>query len=130
MYEEYGDGTRQTFEALPRGLATDIPLVVLVNEGTASASEITAGAIQDLKRGTLVGVTTFGKGSVQNWIPLENEEGAVRVTIARWLTPNGRQIHKVGLEPDVVENISADLDRILRENRAPLDRLVQRVVEE
>ncbi len=115
MYEEYGDGTRQTFEALPRGLATDIPLVVLVNEGTASASEITAGAIQDLKRGTLVGVTTFGKGSVQNWIPLENDEGAVRVTIARWLTPNGRQIHKVGLEPDVVvemtdEDIEAERD--------------------
>lgn len=115
MYEEYGDGTRQTFEALPRGLATDIPLVVLVNEGTASASEITAGAIQDLKRGTLVGVTTFGKGSVQNWIPLENDEGAVRVTIARWLTPNGRQIHKLGLEPDVVvertdEDIEAERD--------------------
>ena len=115
MYEEYGDGTRQTFEALTRGLATDIPLVVLVNEGTASASEITAGAIQDLKRGTLVGVTTFGKGSVQNWIPLENDEGAVRVTIARWLTPNGRQIHKVGLEPDVVvemtdEDIEAERD--------------------
>jgi carboxyl-terminal processing protease len=115
MYEEYGDGTRQTFEALPRGLATEIPLVVLVNEGTASASEITAGAIQDLERGTLVGVTTFGKGSVQNWIPLKNDEGAVRVTIARWLTPNERQIHDVGLEPDVVvertdEDIEADLD--------------------
>ncbi len=115
MYEEYGDGTRQTFEALPGGLATKIPLVVLVNEGTASASEITAGAIQDLKRGTLVGVTTFGKGSVQNWIPLKNDEGAVRVTIARWLTPNGRQIHKVGLEPDVVvemtdEDMQADRD--------------------
>jgi carboxyl-terminal processing protease len=115
MYEEYGDGTRQTFEAIRGGLATEIPLVVLVNEGTASASEITAGAIQDYERGLLVGVTTFGKGSVQNWIPLKNEQGAVRVTVARWLTPKERQIHKIGLEPDVVveltaEDINADRD--------------------
>lgn len=101
MYEEYGNGQRKTFQALPGGLATKIPLVVLVNEGTASASEITAGAIQDYGRGVLVGVTTYGKGSVQNWIPLENDQGAVRVTIARWLTPKERQISKIGLKPDV-----------------------------
>ncbi|GAP07198.1 c-terminal peptidase [Anaerolinea thermolimosa] len=101
MYEEYGNGQRKTFQALPGGLATKIPLVVLVNEGTASASEITAGAIQDYGRGILVGVTTYGKGSVQNWIPLENNQGAVRVTIARWLTPKERQISKIGLKPDV-----------------------------
>ncbi len=115
MYEQYGDGTRDTFEAMRGGLATDIPLVVLVNEGTASASEITAGAIQDYGRGKLVGVTTFGKGSVQSWIPLRNEAGAVRVTIARWLTPNERLIHKVGLEPDFVvelteEDVEAERD--------------------
>jgi carboxyl-terminal processing protease len=111
MYEEYGDGRRKEFKALPRGLATEVPLVVLVNEGTASASEITAGAIQDFERGTLVGVTTFGKGSVQNWIPLRSNEGALRVTIARWLTPNERQIHKVGLQPDfVVEMTEEDYD--------------------
>lgn len=108
MYEEYGDGTRQTFKAIPGGLATDIPLVVLVNEGSASASEITAGAIQDYDRGTLVGATTFGKGSVQNWIPLKNSEGAVRVTIARWLTPKERQIHEKGLEPDVVVEMTQE----------------------
>ncbi|HCE16569.1 MAG TPA: hypothetical protein DEQ80_01790 [Anaerolinea thermolimosa] len=101
MYEEYGNGQRKTFQALPGGLATKIPLVVLVNEGTASASEITAGAIQDYGRGILVGVTTYGKGSVQSWIPLENNQGAVRVTIARWLTPKERQISKIGLKPDV-----------------------------
>jgi carboxyl-terminal processing protease len=115
MYEEYGDGRREEFKAIPRGLATDIPLVVLVNEGTASASEITAGAIQDYGKGTLVGVTTFGKGSVQNWIPLKSNEGALRVTIARWLTPKERQIHKIGLQPDVVvemteEDIEAERD--------------------
>jgi len=100
MYEEFGDGSRTTYKAKRGGLATDIPLVVLVNEGTASASEITAGAIQDYKRGLLVGTTTFGKGSVQNWISLSDNQGGIRVTTARWLTPLERRIHQVGLEPD------------------------------
>jgi carboxyl-terminal processing protease len=100
MHQEYGDGRRETFEAVEGGLATDIPLVVLVNEGSASGSEIVAGAIQDYQRGTIVGMVTFGKGSVQNWIPLVDEQGLVRVTIARWLTPNERVIHELGVEPD------------------------------
>lgn len=123
MYEQYGSGEKETFEALPGGLATDIPLVVLVNEGTASASEITAGAIQDLKRGQLVGVTTYGKGSVQNVIPLRNEEGVVRVTIARWLTPNERQIHEIGLEPDVVVEITEE--DIAAERDPQLDKAIE-----
>jgi carboxyl-terminal processing protease len=101
VIEESGDGTRENYEALPGGKATDIPMVVLVNKYSASASEIVAGAIQDHSRGKLVGETTFGKGSVQSWIPLVDDQGAVRITIARWLTPNGRLIHKVGLTPDV-----------------------------
>jgi carboxyl-terminal processing protease len=110
MYEEYGDGTRDTYSAERGGLATEIPIVVLINEGTASASEIVAGAIQDHGRGQLVGVTSFGKGSVQIWTPLDNDQGAVRVTIARWLTPDGRTIHETGLEPDiVVELTEADI---------------------
>lgn len=100
MYEDYGNGKKDTYEALGKGLATEIPLVVLVNEGTASASEIVSGAIQDYGRAPLVGTTTFGKGSVQNWVPLSNDQGAVRVTIARWLTPKERLIHEIGLEPD------------------------------
>ncbi len=115
MYEEYGDGSRDSYNARPGGLATDIPLVVLINEGTASASEITAGAIQDYGRGTLIGVTSYGKGSVQNWIPLRTEAGGVRITIARWLTPNGNQINEVGLTPDIEvpytqEDVDADRD--------------------
>jgi carboxyl-terminal processing protease len=115
MYEQYGDSTRQTYDAKPGGLATDIPMVVLVNEGSASASEIVAGAMQDRGRAQLVGVTTYGKGSVQNWIPLADNQGAVRVTIAKWLTPNERTIHKIGLTPDVVvertpEDIKAGKD--------------------
>ena len=102
LYEEYGNGTRLTHKAVQGGLATDIPLVVLVNEYSASASEVVAGAIQDYGRGKLVGETTFGKGSVQQWIPLSDSEGAVRITVARWLTPNERLIHEVGLTPDEV----------------------------
>ncbi|NMB87778.1 MAG: S41 family peptidase, partial [Chloroflexi bacterium] len=101
LIEEFGDGTTRNYTSNRGGLATQIPLVVLVNEGTASASEITAGAIQDYGRGTLVGATTYGKGSVQQWVPLLDDQGAVRVTIARWLTPNGRQINEVGLKPDI-----------------------------
>ncbi|MHC1740820.1 MAG: S41 family peptidase [Anaerolineaceae bacterium] len=100
MYEQEGNGTMNTYQAISGGLATDIPLVVLVNSGTASAAEITAGAIQDYGRGVLVGTVTYGKGSVQNWIPLQNDQGAVRVTIARWLTPHKRQINGVGLTPN------------------------------
>jgi carboxyl-terminal processing protease len=102
MIEETGEGATQTYTAYGNAIAPDIPLVLLVNGGSASASEITAGAIQDRGRGTLVGTITYGKGSVQNWIELEGDNGAIRVTIARWLTPNSRQINEVGLTPDVV----------------------------
>lgn len=115
MYEEYGDGTRDTYTAQRGGLATDIPLVVLVNEGTASASEIVAGAIQDRGRGELVGVVTYGKGTVQTWIGLDDNSGGVRITIARWLTPNEKQISDVGLTPDYIveyteEDFNAGID--------------------
>ncbi len=115
LYEQYGNGERTTYQALKNGQATNIPLVVLINEGTASASEIVAGAIQDYGRGKLIGVTSYGKGSVQNWVPLSNDQGAVRVTIAKWLTPKERTIHGTGLTPDVVVEITdedrqADLD--------------------
>jgi carboxyl-terminal processing protease len=108
LYEQYGDGTKKPYEILPGGLATKIPMVVLINEGSASASEITAGALQDYGRAKLVGVISYGKGSVQNWVPLSNEQGAVRVTIARWLTPNDRQIDKKGLAPDVYVPLTAE----------------------
>ena len=101
MYEQYGDGRRDQYEALGNGQATDIPIVVLINEGSASASEIVAGALQDYERATLVGEQSYGKGSVQNWQPLSNNQGAARVTIAKWLTPKERAIDHVGLAPDI-----------------------------
>ncbi|MHB8114169.1 MAG: S41 family peptidase [Bellilinea sp.] len=115
MYEDHGNGERVTFTARSGGLATEIPLVVLVNEGSASASEITAGAIQDRNRGKLVGTTTYGKGTVQSWSTLVDNQGAIKVTIAHWLTPNERQIHGIGLTPDVEvqlteEDVKANLD--------------------
>jgi carboxyl-terminal processing protease len=108
MYEEFSDGSRQTYTALGGGLAEDIPLVVLVNDGSASASEILAGAIQDHERGKLVGTVTYGKGSVQNWVVLQNDQGAVRITIARWLTPTERQISGIGLTPDFIVEFSEE----------------------
>ena len=111
LYEEYGDGTREPYPVEKGGRATEIPLVVLIDEGSASASEITAGALQDYGRAKLVGVTSYGKGSVQNWIPLRTEAGGVRITIARWLTPNGNHIDGIGLTPDlVVEFTEEDLE--------------------
>ncbi len=108
MYEEFGDGEKIEYNAKLKGIATKIPLVVLINGGTASASEITAGAIQDYERGSLVGTQSYGKGSVQNWITLQDDQGAIRVTIARWLTPNQRQINSVGLTPDFIVEITEE----------------------
>jgi carboxyl-terminal processing protease len=124
LYEDFGiDEALKDYTALNDGLATEIPLVVLVNQGSASASEIVAGAIQDYQRGPLVGATTFGKGSVQNWVELSNDQGAVRVTIARWLTPNKRQINDVGLEPDYPVELTEE--DFLNDRDPQLDKAVE-----
>ena len=87
----------------------DIRVICLIDGGSASASEIVAGALQDTGRATLVGQTSFGKGTVQQWQELTGEGGAFRLTVARWLTPSKRWIHDIGLEPKVPVELPADL---------------------
>ena len=99
LIEQFGDGSETVYEATDRGAAQDVPLVVLVDEGSASASEVLAGALRDNGRAFLVGQQTYGKGTVQNWIRLSNG-GGLRLTTARWLTPNRNWVHEVGLIPD------------------------------
>ena len=103
--EKNSDGTVTPYDATSGGLATSIPLVVLVNGNSASASEIVSGAIQDDGRGKLVGELTYGKGSVQEYFPL-SDGGLARITVAKWLTPSGRTIDKIGLTPDQVVTLT------------------------
>jgi carboxyl-terminal processing protease len=101
----------QRFNARPGDLTKGKPVIVLINGGAASASEIVAGALQDHKRATLVGTRSFGKGSVQTIIPLGAGNGALRLTTARYFTPSGRSIQAKGIEPDikVLQEVPSDL---------------------
>ena len=103
-WEETSDGHQVPTMAIPGGIATDpsIRVAVLVNGGSASASEILAGALHDTGRATLVGTKTYGKGTIQQWIQLSNDTGGFRLSIAKWLTPDKTWIHGVGITPNVV----------------------------
>ena len=111
--EKDGSGKITPHDATPGGLATNkkLPMIVVVNAFSASASEIVAGALQDTGRAKLLGVTTYGKGTVQIWTALSSDknvnQGAVAITIARWLTPKGNTIDKKGLTPDFVVQMTA-----------------------
>jgi carboxyl-terminal processing protease len=121
LIERSSDGTETEHKAQAGGQATEIPLVVLVDAGTASAAEIIAGAIQDQNRGILVGEQTFGKGSVQTTERL-SDGSALQLTIRRWYTPNGRQIQGEGLSPDV--SVQRTEEDILAQRDPQLDRAI------
>ncbi len=110
FFQEDSSGARIETDATGTGLATDtsVKVVVLVDGGSASASEIFAGAMQDRGRAQLVGQKTFGKGTMQEWAQLSDGMGGFRLTIAKWLTPDGHWVHQKGIEPDVVVPASTD----------------------
>ena len=118
LYQIDAEGQRIDWKTKSGGKGVDIPMVVLVNEFSASASEVLSGAIMDHDRATVLGTTTFGKGSVNNLWPLGDGSG-INFTVARWFTPNGTQIEGEGITPDVVvevpegETEDIELDRAI-----------------
>ncbi len=117
LYQVDAQGNRRDWGVKSGGKALDVPIVVLVNEFSASASEVFAGAIFDNKRATIIGSTTFGKGSVNNLWPLDDGSGIV-FTTARWFTPNGILIEGEGITPDVVLEPLEDVDDDVQLDRA------------
>lgn len=99
-----GSGKSEVMKTNGAPKLPDVPLVVLINKGSASASEIVAGAVQDHKRGVIMGTTSFGKGTVQE-VESFVDGSSIRMTIAKWLTPDGRDINKKGITPDVVQDL-------------------------
>ncbi len=117
LYQVDAQGKRKDWSVKKNGEARDIPMVVLVNEFSASASEVLTGAIMDHERATVIGTTTFGKGSVNNLWPL-SDGSAINFTIARWFTPNGTLIEGEGIVPDLVLELSDDDDEDVHLDRA------------
>lgn len=99
---KYRDGTTEYYTTTTDGKENDIPIVVLINEYSASASEILSGALQDLGRATIVGTQSYGKGVVQYVLPVGSRGAGMQVTVAQYFTPNGNEVHKVGITPDVI----------------------------
>ena len=123
VIQETGAGERTIIKASRRGLFIDTPVVILINKGSASASEIVSGALKDNLRARLVGETSFGKGTIQQAEDLGNGAG-LHVTIAKWLTPNGTWVHGKGITPDV--SVSLDLKDPSRDTQ--LEKAIEELV--
>ena len=126
VIQRFGDGTEHVFEAKGNNRLSGIPTVVLVNGGSASASEIVAGALLDHDLATLVGEKTFGKGSIQELLNLKGQ-AQLKLTVAKWLTPNGHDLNKEGLDPDEKVELT---DEDFQNDRDPqLDRALEILAE-
>ncbi len=119
LLEEDAQGNRKPQAVLSGGQATDLPMVVLINRGTASAAEIFAGAVQDNRRGQIVGETTFGTGTVLSTFSL-SDGSALLLGTSEWLTPNGRQIWKHGIEPDTKVTLATGATPLVPKNGAEI----------
>lgn len=123
--QEYSDGSSEEHTVKRVGRLLDIPMVVLINKGSASASEIVAGAIRDWKRAKLIGEKTFGKGSIQEAVDLQKGAG-LHITIAKWVLPKGDWINEKGVEPEIiVENPDDEHNTIIRSTDLQLKKAIE-----
>ena len=125
VMQEDGSGQRTSLSVSRPGSLTDYPLIVLINKGSASASEIVAGALHDYNRAKLLGEKSFGKGTIQQAVDVDSG-ASVHISVAKWLTPNGTWVHKQGIEPD----IKVDLDQKSLQNKDNFDNQLQRAIQE
>jgi len=123
VIQEDGSGQKTSLAVNRRGIFLDTPLIVLINKGSASASEIVSGALRDYKRAKLVGETSFGKGTIQEAQEIGDGAG-LHVTIAKWLTPNGIWVHEKGLKPDV----EVSLDQKDQSHDTQLEKAIEQLV--
>jgi carboxyl-terminal processing protease len=129
VLQENAQGKRQSYFVNRDGKLLKLPLIVMINKGSASASEIVAGAMQDHKRGKLLGDNSFGKGTIQESQELPGGTG-IHITTAKWLTPNGRWIHNTGLTPDIKVELKSASDSAQQSDESKTDSQLQRALEE
>lgn len=126
--QQYKNGSAEKYYVTRRGNLLDIPLVILINKGTASASEIVAGALRDYQRAKLIGEKSFGKGSIQEALDLKNNAG-LHVTVAKWILPKGEWINNRGIEPKIkVENKIKEGNTLTREEDLQLEKAIKEIV--
>ena len=104
----------------------DVPIVVLVNENTASASEILAGALKDNNKATIIGTKTYGKGVIQSLMKLKDGSG-LKVTMAEYCTPNRNKINKIGIEPNIIVELPKEIEKLTRENDTQLQKAIEKL---